>query len=202
MKKRSLSSMIALALCLTLALGVAATAASTATRTLTATYADIKLVVNGTAVTPTDANGNVVEPFACDGTTYLPVRAVANALGQDVEWDGETNTIYIGEKSNEEEKTDTAATDWAKMRAGDEVTLVGKKANATLVNGNTIWLQAQQPDGTFITFHCQMNEKDLEAAGGLSALTVVKVKGCFLSYVDLGVEYTSPIVTLYDCELI
>lgn len=97
MKKRSLSSMIALALCLTLALGVAATAVSTVTKTLTATYADIKLVVNGVAVTPTDANGATVEPFACDGTTYLPVRAVANALGQDVKWDGETKTIYIGE---------------------------------------------------------------------------------------------------------
>lgn len=97
MQQRSLRSTIALALVLTLALGVAATAASTVTKTLTATYADIKLVVNGIAVTPTDVNGTVVEPFACDGTTYLPVRAVANALGEDVKWDGETKTIYIGE---------------------------------------------------------------------------------------------------------
>jgi hypothetical protein len=32
-----------------------------------------------------------------DGTTYLPVRAVASALGLAVEWDGETNTVRLGE---------------------------------------------------------------------------------------------------------
>lgn len=33
-----------------------------------------------------------------NGTTYLPVRAIANAFGQDVEWDGSTQSIYIGKK--------------------------------------------------------------------------------------------------------
>lgn len=102
MKKRSLHKTLTLVLSLTLILGVAAAAAGTVTKTITANYMDIKLVVNGTAVTPKDANGNIVEPFACDGTTYLPVRALANALGQDVEWDGETNTIYIGEIPSQE----------------------------------------------------------------------------------------------------
>lgn len=59
-------------------------------------YMNIKLVVDGAEVTPKDAAGRVVEPFVSDGTTYLPVRAVAAALGKDVEWDGETNTVYIG----------------------------------------------------------------------------------------------------------
>lgn len=59
-------------------------------------YMNIKLVVDGAEVTPKDAAGRVVEPFVSDGTTYLPVRAVAAALGKDVEWDGKTNTVYIG----------------------------------------------------------------------------------------------------------
>ncbi|MCL2401000.1 MAG: copper amine oxidase N-terminal domain-containing protein, partial [Oscillospiraceae bacterium] len=29
------------------------------------------------------------------GTTFLPVRAVAEALGQEVDWDGATNTVYL-----------------------------------------------------------------------------------------------------------
>lgn len=74
--------------------------AESITKQLNAVYSDIKLVVNGQTVTPKDSNGKVVEPFIVDGTTYLPVRAISQALGQAVKWDGKTSTIYIG--ANEE----------------------------------------------------------------------------------------------------
>lgn len=64
-----------------------------------AVYNDIKIVVDGQQITPTDGNGKVVEPFISYGTTYLPVRAVANAFGKEVDWDGETNTVTLGAKS-------------------------------------------------------------------------------------------------------
>ena len=67
------------------------------TKQLLAEYADIKLVVDGVPVTPTDSNGMPVEPFACEGITYLPIRAVGEALGKQVTWDGKTKTVYIGE---------------------------------------------------------------------------------------------------------
>lgn len=66
-------------------------------KTIEANYMDIKLVVDGVPVTPKDASGKEVEPFVYEGTTYLPVRAVGEALGKDVKWDGETKTVYIGE---------------------------------------------------------------------------------------------------------
>jgi hypothetical protein len=59
-------------------------------------YNNIRLIVNGELITPRDGLGNVVEPFIFNGTTFLPVRAVAEALGQNVEWDGATQTVYIG----------------------------------------------------------------------------------------------------------
>jgi len=62
------------------------------------TYRDIKLEIDGELITPRDANGNVVEPFISDGTTYLPVRAVSEALGKDVDWENETSTVIIKEK--------------------------------------------------------------------------------------------------------
>jgi len=65
-------------------------------KTITVQYAGIKLVVDGIQVTPKDANGAVVEPFVYNGTTYLPVRAVGSAIGQEVDWDGTTRTVYIG----------------------------------------------------------------------------------------------------------
>jgi len=70
--------------------------ASTGTATMQVTYSNIKLFVDGSLITPKDANGNVVEPFISNGTTYLPVRALAAALGKDVTWDGSTSSVYIG----------------------------------------------------------------------------------------------------------
>ena len=61
-----------------------------------AVYCDIKLVVNGKNVVPKDADGKEVEPFIYNGTTYLPVRAVADALGKEVTWNGDTKTVSIG----------------------------------------------------------------------------------------------------------
>lgn len=58
-------------------------------------YADIQITLNGQMVVPADAAGNPVEPFAINGTTYLPVRAVANAMGLDVEWVQETSTVAL-----------------------------------------------------------------------------------------------------------
>ncbi|MBR6524082.1 MAG: NPCBM/NEW2 domain-containing protein [Clostridia bacterium] len=56
----------------------------------------IKIVVDGKKLNPTDTNGNKVEPIIYNGTTYLPVRAVANALGKAVYWDGPNYTVYLG----------------------------------------------------------------------------------------------------------
>ena len=58
-------------------------------------YRDIKLKVNGVEVTPKDATGKVVEPFIIDGTTYLPVRAISEALGLKVQWDEAKSTVKL-----------------------------------------------------------------------------------------------------------
>jgi len=53
------------------------------------------ILINGNKLVPKDANGNIVEPFLKDGTTYLPIRAIGEAFGKNVSWDGETQTISI-----------------------------------------------------------------------------------------------------------
>ncbi|MEE1013481.1 MAG: stalk domain-containing protein [Clostridia bacterium] len=57
----------------------------------------IKIIIDGQKLNPTDVNGNKVEPFIYNGTTYLPVRAVADALGKAVYWDGPNYTVYLGQ---------------------------------------------------------------------------------------------------------
>lgn len=64
-------------------------------RAVNVDYNDIKVTLNGNAVELVDANGGAVEPFAINGTTYLPVRAVSSALGLDVNWNGETKTVEL-----------------------------------------------------------------------------------------------------------
>lgn len=66
-------------------------------------YNNVKLVIDGIPVVPVNEKGEAVEPFAYNGTTYLPVRAIAKAFGKEVNWDRETNTIYIGKKDNAKE---------------------------------------------------------------------------------------------------
>lgn len=58
-------------------------------------YRDLKLVIDGSRVVPKDVNGTVVDPFIIDGTTYMPVRALAGALGCGVDWVSATNTVVI-----------------------------------------------------------------------------------------------------------
>lgn len=58
-------------------------------------YKDISVTLNGQKLDLRDAQGGVVEPFIFDGTNYLPVRALAEALGLSVAWDGNTNTIVL-----------------------------------------------------------------------------------------------------------
>lgn len=61
----------------------------------TLNYDGIAITLDGEKVTPKDANGNAVEPFIVDGTTYLPVRAIGDALGLNVNWDAATKTVKM-----------------------------------------------------------------------------------------------------------
>lgn len=65
--------------------------------TIDAVYMNVKLVIDGEEIIPKDANGNIVEPFIYNGTTYLPVRAIGEAFNKDVHWDGGTATVYVGD---------------------------------------------------------------------------------------------------------
>lgn len=66
--------------------------------TKTLNYKDISIYINDELIEPKDANGKVVEPFIIDGTTYLPVRAIAEAFDKEVDWSDETKTVVITSK--------------------------------------------------------------------------------------------------------
>ncbi|MBQ4159805.1 MAG: NPCBM/NEW2 domain-containing protein [Clostridia bacterium] len=70
--------------------------AKQAMETINVYYDNIKILIDGIEYHPTDAHGETVEPFIYNGTTYLPVRAIANAFGKDVDWQPQTSIVTLG----------------------------------------------------------------------------------------------------------
>ena len=57
------------------------------------TYSELRMVVDGRTIVPKDANGNPAEPFMYQNTTYLPLRALANAESEAAMKNATTDTI-------------------------------------------------------------------------------------------------------------
>ena len=72
--------------------------AASRSTTIDVFFDNIKIFMDGEELDPRDANGQKVEPFIYNGTTYLPVRAVGQAVGKAVEWDGVEKVVYLGAK--------------------------------------------------------------------------------------------------------
>jgi hypothetical protein len=60
----------------------------------------VKIVVDDVVLNPKDAKGNPVGVFIYNGTTYLPARAVSEAIGKPISYEGKEYTVYIGKRSN------------------------------------------------------------------------------------------------------
>lgn len=56
---------------------------------------DVSVYLDGELLEMTDADGNTVTPVIIDGTTYLPVRAISEALELGVTWSEETRSVYL-----------------------------------------------------------------------------------------------------------
>ena len=119
--------------------------AATGSRTVRVDYSDIKLVVNGKTVTPRDGNGDVVEPFTIDGTTYLPVRAIGELMGKNVNWDASTRTVSLsgtrtsGTVSGTPDSGAAPASVTARLSPDVTVTVDGVTRSFTDAAGNTVY---------------------------------------------------------------
>ena len=89
--KRVIKVLIALAIVLVLLMTTAL--GQVITQTIQVVYNSVNLTVNGQKIT--------ADNILYNGTTYVPLRAVADALGKDVGWDQATNTASINDKGKE-----------------------------------------------------------------------------------------------------
>ena len=74
-------------------LTVSTSAFAATMKTINASYNVNKLVVNGVDT------GKGSTAFISGGTTYVPLRTISDALGQSINWDSATKTIYINSSS-------------------------------------------------------------------------------------------------------
>lgn len=58
---------------------------------------DITIMVNREEFVAKDENGAEVQPILYNGTTYVPLRAIEELNGKFVDWDGDTNTVWIND---------------------------------------------------------------------------------------------------------
>lgn len=62
---------------------------------LTLTIHPVQVLLNGQVFQPKDVDGNSVYVFSSAGTTYVPLRALAEACGLEVSYDTENNIVTV-----------------------------------------------------------------------------------------------------------
>ena len=118
------------------------------TRNETLTYNDIKVELDGTRLTLRDGDGTVVEPFIIDGTTYLPVRAIAEALGLNVTWNGQTETVSLTTGSGTATGDNTGSTSTGDYIGEEKAkTIALDHAGVSASNATFIRVQLGRDDG-------------------------------------------------------
>ena len=101
MKKKKFVSAIALTLALVCAFTLGANASGTLQEIKAYLNAGITVKLDGQEQVLKDANGTRIYPITYNNSTYLPVRAVSDMLGVGVDWDQATQSVLLGEKSDD-----------------------------------------------------------------------------------------------------
>ena len=128
-------TLIAAGLVGTLAVGVAA--ADAVRRNITAELRpDITVELNGSKQSLKDGNGNAVYPIIYNGSTYLPVRAVGQLAGMNVNWDSNTQTVELDDNGS---STGTATGNYIGKERAKEIAL----ADAGLTYSNVTFFRVE-----------------------------------------------------------
>lgn len=101
----------------------------------------IKITLNGSDMTPRDVNGKAVPVFLYEGTTYVPARAISEALGLNVSFNSATRTVVLSNKSSTGTTSQgTAQSSYITADRAKEIAL----ADAGLSASSVVFIRAQQ----------------------------------------------------------
>ncbi|WP_241426704.1 stalk domain-containing protein [Dysosmobacter acutus] len=131
--------------------------------------AGIGLTINGLKAKATDVTGKAVDTFYYDGTTYVPVRAVGEALGQTVAWDSAGQSVAIGTKGND---------------AANDAAYLSEYFGISRLNGTLSW-------ATYNSALEKIGFEKAAASGTLTAATAAKSLVAAANMTELALTYTS-----------
>lgn len=162
-------------------------------------FNNIKIVVDGKEL-KTDK-----EPFIYEGTTYLPVRAVGEAVGKNVTWDAASKTVILGETEQKEIEKEP---EQPEETTSDDDSRLGELASKPSTNVNNIKIQctgaresAGYTDGIEVDFKFT-NNSDLEHTVVLDELKVNNKEVEGYLYADiLGKRAETDRLTIKDSDL-
>lgn len=109
---------------------------------------------------PKDANGNPVEVFSYNGTTYLPVRAVSEALNIPIQWDGSTQSVYLGKHTGDKPAVWVSELDYFDKK---EYWNFDKTTKDNLGNEHKHSIQSQVWNSNYVTY--KLNEQYSNLSG-------------------------------------
>lgn len=162
-------------------------------------FNNIKIVVDGKEL-KTDK-----EPFIYEGTTYLPVRAVGEAVGKNVTWDAASKTVILGETEQKEQEKEPEQPEEA---TSDDDSRLGKLSSKPSTNVNNMKIQctgvresAGYIDGIEVDFKFT-NNSDFEQTVWLDSLKVNNkdVEGSLYTKI-LGDRSETDRLTIEDSDL-
>lgn len=162
-------------------------------------FNNIKIVVDGKEL-KTDK-----EPFIYEGTTYLPVRAVGEAVGKNVTWDAASKTVILGETEQKEQEKEP---EQPEETTSDGDSRLGKLSSKPSTNVNNMKIQctgvresAGYTDGIEVDFKFT-NNSDFEQTVVLDSLEVnnKEVEGYLYASV-LGDRSETDRLTIEDSDL-
>ena len=122
------------------ALGVTATAASRSIEV----EDGIGISINGAKFIPRDADGKKVPVFLYNGTTYVPVRAISEAMGMDVSFNSATRTVQLttADRTASQQGASSASGNYISADRAKQIALNDagvKEANAVFLRANLDW---------------------------------------------------------------
>ena len=125
---------------LIVALGVTATATS---KRSIQVEDGVGITLNGAKFTPRDASGKEVSVFLYNGTTYVPVRAISEAMGMDVSFNSSTRTVQLTTADRSASQQGSSASgDYISADRAKEIALNDagvKESSAVFLRANLDW---------------------------------------------------------------
>ena len=104
----------------------------------------IGITLNGAKFTPRDADGKQVSAFLYNGTTYVPVRAISEAMGMDVSFNSATRTVVLttADRTASQQGASSASGNYITVERAKQIALNNagvKEANAVFLRANLDW---------------------------------------------------------------